>query len=348
MASLREAHPDDALNMIPRLPSISIIKYTRAQATGSDAFRAIENVPTRNVAEDDRRPFLQFNVVHTVGCGQQRYVGFGHPDLVRLLRYSSSAIFFDGTFKMVPRPFTQCLIVMVKDPDVDVYAPAMYVLMDSKQQDAYWNALNYVIVQTDRLLEPATVTCDFERGLMNAITDQIPIVKTVGCLFHWKQALRRKMIEQRVPQNQIAAALAPGVIDVLTIIPVDQIADTGIRFVRSRVDETGSKTKWDAFWRYFRKTWMSTYGADLWNVDSMTASGIDLQNRTNNPLESYNRAFGDRFSVKHPSLLSFVEIAKEDTRRYVQLIDDVKHNRREPPAHAQEVEPRIPPEFHHF
>ncbi|KAG2765643.1 hypothetical protein Pcac1_g22858 [Phytophthora cactorum] len=150
MASLREAHPDDALNTIPRLPSISIIKYTRAQATGSDAFRAIESVPTRNVAEDDRRPFLQFNVVHIVGCGQHRYVGFGHPDLVRLLRYSSSAIFIDGTFKMAPRPFTQCLIVMVKDPGVNVYVPAMYVLMTSKQQDAYWNALNYVIVQTDR------------------------------------------------------------------------------------------------------------------------------------------------------------------------------------------------------
>ncbi|KAG3233090.1 hypothetical protein PI124_g21835 [Phytophthora idaei] len=54
MASLREAHPDDAPNTIPRLPSISIIKYTRAQATSSDAFRAIESVPTRNVAEDDR------------------------------------------------------------------------------------------------------------------------------------------------------------------------------------------------------------------------------------------------------------------------------------------------------
>ncbi|KAG2804704.1 hypothetical protein PC129_g4187 [Phytophthora cactorum] len=65
MASLREAHPDDALNTIPRLPSTS---HTRAQATGSDAFRVIESVPTRNVAEDDRRPFLQFNVVHTVGC----------------------------------------------------------------------------------------------------------------------------------------------------------------------------------------------------------------------------------------------------------------------------------------
>ncbi|KAG2784214.1 hypothetical protein Pcac1_g5653 [Phytophthora cactorum] len=51
---------------------------------------------------------------------------------------------------------------MIRDPGVDVYVPATYVLMDSKQQDAYWNALNYVIVQTGRLLEPATVTCDFE------------------------------------------------------------------------------------------------------------------------------------------------------------------------------------------
>ncbi|KAG3117013.1 hypothetical protein PI124_g4309 [Phytophthora idaei] len=84
---------------------------------------------------------------------------------------------------------------MVRDPGVDAYMPATYMLTDSKQQDTYWNVLNYVIVQTDRLLEPATVTCDFEHGLMNAITEQFPLVKIVGCLFHWKRALRRKMVE---------------------------------------------------------------------------------------------------------------------------------------------------------
>ncbi|RLN89199.1 hypothetical protein BBJ28_00025969 [Nothophytophthora sp. Chile5] len=231
MTSLREANPDTTLSTISRLPSISIIKYARAQATGSDAFRAIESVPTRNVAEDDPRPFLQFNVVHTVGCGQHRFAGFGHPDLVRLPRYSGAAIFIDGTFKMVPRPFTQCLIVMVKDPGVDVDVPAMYVLMDSKQQDAYWHALRCVIIQTDRLLEPATVTYDFERGLMNAITEQFPLVKIVGCLFHWKQALRCKMIELRIPLPQISAILMPGVIDVLTTIPVDDISDKVSIFV---------------------------------------------------------------------------------------------------------------------
>ncbi|KAG3087210.1 hypothetical protein PI124_g8662 [Phytophthora idaei] len=80
---------------------------------------------------------------------------------------------------MTPRPFTQCLIVMVRDPGVDVDVPATCMLTDSKQQDAYWNVLNYVIVQTDRLLEPATVTFDFEHGLMNAITEQFPLVKIV-------------------------------------------------------------------------------------------------------------------------------------------------------------------------
>ncbi|KAG4232376.1 hypothetical protein PC116_g19385 [Phytophthora cactorum] len=202
--------------------------------------------------------------------------------------------------------------------------------------------------RTGRLLEPATVTCDFEHGLMNAITEQFPLVKIVGYLFHWKQVLRCKMVEQRIARPQISAVLRPGVIDALTIIPVDQIADKGIRFVRAQMDETSNKTKWDAFWRYFRKTWITSYGADLWNVNSMAESGIDLQNRTNNPLEGYNRAFGDRFTVKHPSLLSFVETAKADVRRFVQLIDDVKHNRRDPPPHAPNVEPRIAVEFHDF
>lgn len=185
MTSLRQEHPGASLNTIARQPAISIIKYARAQVTGGDALRAIESAPLRNVGQDDIRPFLQFSVVHTIGIGQHRLLGFGHPDLIRLLRYSGTAIYIDGTFKMVPKPFTQCLIVMVRDPGVDLYVPAMYVLMDSKQQDAYWYALNCITIQTGRLLEPATVTCDFERGLINAVVEQFPLVKIVGCLFHW-------------------------------------------------------------------------------------------------------------------------------------------------------------------
>ncbi|KAE8878915.1 hypothetical protein PF005_g22227 [Phytophthora fragariae] len=62
MASFREAYPTATLNTIPRLPSISIVNYSMTPATGGDAFRAIESVPTGNVVEDDRRHFLQVNV----------------------------------------------------------------------------------------------------------------------------------------------------------------------------------------------------------------------------------------------------------------------------------------------
>ncbi|EGZ10993.1 hypothetical protein PHYSODRAFT_287143, partial [Phytophthora sojae] len=105
---------------------------------------------------------------------------------------------------------------------------------------------------------------------------------------------------------------------------------------------------WDAFWRYFKRTWLNSHGADLWNVNSMEDAGIDLQNCTNNPLERYNRAFGELFYAAHPSLLVFVEPAKADARRYVQMIDDIKHHRREPPQHAPYVEPRIPGRYDEF
>ncbi|KAG1694029.1 hypothetical protein DVH05_022046 [Phytophthora capsici] len=125
MASLQASHPTDTLRTIARLPSVAIIKYARSQATGSDAFRAIESAPTRNVAKDDPRPFLQFSVAHTIGCSLRRCVGFGHPELIRLLRYSNSVYYIDGTFKMLRAPFTQSLIVMVNDLGVDVDVPAV-------------------------------------------------------------------------------------------------------------------------------------------------------------------------------------------------------------------------------
>ncbi|KAK1948088.1 hypothetical protein P3T76_000378 [Phytophthora citrophthora] len=69
MASIRSAYPGTQLHTITRQPAIAIIKYTRSQVTGNDAFRAIESVPMRNVAEYDPRPSLQFSVVHTIDCG---------------------------------------------------------------------------------------------------------------------------------------------------------------------------------------------------------------------------------------------------------------------------------------
>lgn len=54
--------------------------------------------------------------------------------------------------------------------------------------------------------------------------------------------------------------LAPGRLDLLTMIPVNEIKTKGIPYVKSLL-ETTNKTAWANFWNYFEKTWLNTYGA---------------------------------------------------------------------------------------
>ncbi|ETK90458.1 hypothetical protein L915_05783 [Phytophthora nicotianae] len=210
-----------------------------------------------------------------------------------------------------------------------------------------WRVLNELIILSNRQLEPENVTCDFEVALINAVLDQFPRANLVGCLFHWKQVLRRKMVDLRIPDSQIKSALGPGKLDSLAVIPVDQIAKKSVRYIRSIVDETRAKTKWNAFWKYFLKTWMERYDATTWNVQEMMRVGVDVINRTNNPLEKYNRDFASRMST-HPGLLAFIEGTKREAARYIRRIEDIKHLRQTASQHAPPAKLEIPEDYESF
>jgi cell shape-determining protein MreD len=70
------------------------------------------------------------------------------------LWYPKITLFIDGTFSVVPKPFSQCLIVMAFELAVNVYVPIGYVLVQSKSQDTYWRVLNELIMLSNRQLEP--------------------------------------------------------------------------------------------------------------------------------------------------------------------------------------------------
>eukprot|EP00644_Phytophthora_capsici_P018272 jgi/Phyca11/127414/e_gw1.68.156.1 len=99
-------------------------------------------------------------------------------------------------------------------------------------------------------------------------------------------------------------------LDVLTILSYEQIDPQGIDYVSSRIKEAlkeedceYSDSKWIGFWLYFRRTWIETYPPEIWNV-----CGINRQlvNRTNNPLERYNRELNNEFPTRRPSIRTFV------------------------------------------
>jgi hypothetical protein len=69
-------------------------------------------------------------------------------------------------------------------------------------------------------LEAKTKTCDFERALINAMNEQFPEKETpsVGCLFHFKQAIRRKLLQFKVPSTLISELInKDGLVNILPI-----------------------------------------------------------------------------------------------------------------------------------
>ena len=105
---------------------------------------------------------------------------------------------------IVPHSFYQCLIIMVCDIQTTDYVPVMYMLMTGKSESLYWYCVHWMIVVSGWRLEPFSVSCDFEKIQHNAVTCQFKEFKLSGYLFHWKQAIQRKIIALKIDSEQLA------------------------------------------------------------------------------------------------------------------------------------------------
>ena len=203
------------------------VRNIRSKLQGSDLVRNIEDSDLAKM-RNSNKTFLQFNTTIADDTKEQvtfeRIMGFGNP---YLFYYFSNAkhLFIDATFAVVSKPFYQCLIVMIFDDTLQIYIPILYILMTNKSQKMYRNALEWIFKLSGRRINPQTVTCDFELALINAIQGIFPFSKINGCLFHWKQAIRRKLLSLKLSNEKeiVEIAMHNNSIDLLTVIPVNEI-----------------------------------------------------------------------------------------------------------------------------
>ncbi|POM64766.1 Hypothetical protein PHPALM_19680 [Phytophthora palmivora] len=147
--------------------------------------------------------------------------------------------------------------------------------------------------------------------MIKAVKNQFPESRIVGCLFHFKQAIRRKMLKLKIPTDEVDLAMRPGCINKLTVIRRCEISNRGIRDVRAIIKRDCEN---ENIW---------------WNIYGLRE---DIVNRTNNTLERYNRTLNDAFSVPHPDV----------SRDNVRLINDISNRRARAPSHAS---PQRAPRF---
>ena len=143
-------------------------------------------------------------------------------------------------------------------------------------------------------------------------------------------------------------AMKIGSLDLLSVIPQDEVVKYGIPYLRS-VLEAGKEqltlALWDKFLVYFDKTWMLII--ESWNICIGNDKYIEMVNHTNNSLERYNWKFNGLFP-KRPSLIEFVQIlevescAQADHRAQINSGKEVEVERPEPTI------PKIPAAYRQY
>jgi hypothetical protein len=201
--------------------------------------------------------------------------------------------------------FAQCFIIMTMDRGTNSFVPCVYALMTGKSEHLYCVALHEVIMLMEWDWMPDVITVDFEAALLAAVRHEFSRSQMVGCFFHFRQAISRKM--KKIGISFESFEFGTRIFNLLTLVDPTKLKKI-IQQLQSRYSLDDEK--WMTFWTYFEKTWMSKFEPFLWNV--FAADTERMYGRTNNALESYNRRIGERFSSGRPSLIAFVQVLREE------------------------------------
>lgn len=92
----------------------------------------------------DGFPFLQTYKKSIVAGKVQELVVWASSEGLCVLRQQNQ-IFVDGTFRVVPREFCQCLVIVSFDKSAGLYVPCIWALMTSRTETMYWLLFQEII-----------------------------------------------------------------------------------------------------------------------------------------------------------------------------------------------------------
>ncbi|EGZ26009.1 hypothetical protein PHYSODRAFT_326955 [Phytophthora sojae] len=218
---------------------IGRIRRIHRRYYGGDIHGVVE-VPPFSKVKDSAIPFFRFHLVTAHPDPKKapsRVLGWAHPALKELLLYNSVSLFLDGAFRSVPRGFRQCLILIVDDPARNLFTPVYFVLCTSQTESMYDDILHLIYRDTGKKLNPAEIVCDFEFSLISSVQTRFPNAEVVGCFFHFKQAIRRRLKDERISDDEVTIAMESGVLDILTVIDPDLVDPKGIAWVKQEIKQ---------------------------------------------------------------------------------------------------------------
>ena len=99
---------------------------------------------------------------------------------------TSPHLYFDATF-IQPKDFSQLLVVLYYDNEINKKCPGAYILLNNKYESSYYKALlnfkNILTLENFVELEMISYTTDFDLALSNSLEKVFPKIKQYGAKF---------------------------------------------------------------------------------------------------------------------------------------------------------------------
>ena len=143
-----------------------------------------------------------------------------------------------------------------------------------------------------------------------------------------------------------------GFADLLTVLPGKELEEKGIPYIRSKINEGGNKEIWDSFWRYIVKNYVKDgckYPIEYWNVSHLSEKErSDIINKTNNPLERFNREYNEAMNTNRPSISHFVQTINALSNKKVTQMKAIAQKKESKPQHLPVKYVSIPRDYDKF
>jgi hypothetical protein len=101
----------------------------------------------------------------------------------------------DGTFKAASCTLFTQIVFVVGLTALGKAIPCLFGLLPNKEKETYLHLAGCLKKEMDQLpdVKVQSIMMDYEKGLIAAFKTAFPSVSQVGCEFHWKSCLRKRL-----------------------------------------------------------------------------------------------------------------------------------------------------------
>ena len=229
---------------------------------------------------------------------------FASNEQLALLQ-TSTEVYFDATFKVVPTIYYQLFTMFV--PFADAAFPVVFALMSRKTR-ALYSAVFQKIKDLVPDFAPNSAMADFEEASVSAFKDVFGDINVTGCWFHYAQSIVKRVNKLGLRDAYTSSDDVSSIVHCLVslpLLPPGEIS-AAVSDVKAQLDSSSPHTnQLQQLITYANRQWINkrTIGPDRLSVR-------DNRSRTNNVLESYHAALRRRIKVAHPIYIPSCRICK--------------------------------------